>query len=482
MERELSSREPDAPAPESRDLPELAASSRVTALLPAAGEDADPALEELRGILAAPDRRRTAALAARIAELERRTGDPGELVALISPVMSDIIRRTIQANRAEMIEALYPIIGQLIGRAVAEAIRDLARVIDARMRTSFDLRAAWRRLRGRMAGIPPEALALREALPFRVAEIFLIHRETGLVLLHLSGEEAAGDQADLISGMLTAIRDFAQDAFGRGQEGQLEEIQYGTRRILIEAARRAYLAVVVDGIEPQGFRAAMRERIMAIENRYADVLSRFDGDATRFAEVKPSLGELLELSSEREAAARKGLSAGQRRILIGLAGLLIACLLGICVGAGSALRNALNRPATAVLLVVTATPGPTATPTATATATPRPTATATATPAPTATATASPTASATPTFTPTPAPSPIARVLPGGVNVRSGPALDAAILEVAEADRILTVVGRNAAGGWWQVCCTRRGEAGWVASFLVRVEGDILNVPVTDAR
>ncbi|MGC8780676.1 MAG: hypothetical protein ACP5UQ_07410, partial [Anaerolineae bacterium] len=155
--------ERDVLAPERRDRPEPPLA--VTDPLSAVEEGADPALAELRAILAAPDRRRAAVLAARIAALERRTGDPAELVALISPLMSDIIRRTIQTGRAEMIEALYPIIGQLIGRAVAEAIRDLARVIDARMRTSFDLKAAWRRLRGRMAGIPPEALALREALP-----------------------------------------------------------------------------------------------------------------------------------------------------------------------------------------------------------------------------------------------------------------------------------------------------------------------------
>ncbi|MGC8782268.1 MAG: SH3 domain-containing protein, partial [Anaerolineae bacterium] len=258
--------------------------------------------------------------------------------------------------------------------------------------------------------------------------------------------------------------------------------QYGNRRILIEAARHAYLAVVVEGIEPQGFRAAMRDRVMAIENRYAAVLRRFDGDTARFADAQPVLSELLRLSAEQGNRKGHGLSAGQRRILIGLATLLIVCLLGTGVGGALALRNALSRPATTVWIVVTATPGPTILPTATPPPVPTPTATFTASPSPTATATAHPTASATPTLPPTPAPSPIVRVAAGGVNVRRGPGLEYPILEVAEGERILTVVGRNAAGGWWQVCCTSRGEAGWVASFLVRLEGDILSVPVTDGR
>ena len=114
---------------------------------------------------------------------------------------------------------------------------------------------------------------LRDALPFQVAEIFLVHRESGLLLLHsVAGPIAdpalptAEDNADLVSGMLTAIRDFAQDAFGRGQEGQLDEIQYGNRRILIEACQHVYLAAVVDGIEPAGFRAKLRERTVEVEN------------------------------------------------------------------------------------------------------------------------------------------------------------------------------------------------------------------------
>ncbi len=446
------------------------------------GEGADFALEELRAILAAPDRQRMAELATRITELEHRTGDPAALIALIAPLMSDIIRRTIQSSRDAMIEALYPIIGQLIGRAVAEAIRDLVRVIDARMRTSFDLKMAWQRLRGRMAGIPPEMLVLREALPFRVTEVFLVHRQSGLLLLHLSGETRADDQADLISGMLTAIRDFAQDAFGRGQDGQLDEIQYGDRRILLEATSSVYLAVVVEGIEPPGFRTALRDRVLAIAHRHADALAHFDGDATRLADAELPLNELLLLSSDQAAAKKQALSAGQQRILLGLAMLLIVCLLGTCAGAGLALYNTLNRPPTAIMIVVTATPGPTATPTVTPVPTPTPPATATATPSPTATASASPTASATPTLTRTPAPSPIVRVAAGGINVRSGPSLDYPILEVAEGGHILTVIGRNATGGWWQVCCTQRGETGWVASFLTTLEGDILAIPVTDGH
>lgn len=441
---------------------------------------AEVALEELRGILARPDREHSAAIEARVAELEHRTSDPSELVTAISPLMGDIIRRKIQDSRDEMIEALYPIIGQLIGRAVAEAIRDLARAIDARMRPSFSLGSALRRWRARRAGIPDAALALRDALPFRVAELFLVHRESGLLLQHLSNEPEQEEQADLVSGMLTAIRDFAQDAFGRGQEGQLDEIQYGTKRILIEATRHAYLAVVVDGIEPPGFRAALRERIIAIENTYADALVSYDGDASRFVTVEPDLASLLaQQSGASRSEGASALNAGQRRILVGIAALLLLCLLAACAGSVLALRNALNRPTTTAIIVITATPGPTAS----ATPSPTPTQMPTATMTPTASATPSPTPTSTPTATatprPTPGPSPVARIIQTQVNIRGGPALSYEVLELAEEGREFSVVGRNATGSWWQVCCTQSGASGWVASALVQLEGTLLNVPVT---
>lgn len=57
--------------------------------------------------------------------------------------------------------------------------------------------------------------AFRTALPFKVEEVFVIHRESGLLLHHETRDPASMSDSDLISGMLTAIRDFAQDAFGQ---------------------------------------------------------------------------------------------------------------------------------------------------------------------------------------------------------------------------------------------------------------------------
>jgi hypothetical protein len=253
----------------------------------------NPELAALREILVGEEQRRLAGLELQVADLQRQVADKEALIALLTPVMTDAIRTTIRDHRAAMVEALYPIIGQLVVRAVAEAIRDLARSIDQRMRVSLNPRAIWRRIWARVQGVSEAELALRAALPFSVADIFLVHRHSGLLLLHLGREAGATADPDVVGGMLTAIRDFTHDAFGRDREGQLDEIQYGDRRILIEAAQDAYLAVVVDGVEPPGFRAQMREEIMAVQSEHAEALRGYDGDATHLGLDEARLRRLM---------------------------------------------------------------------------------------------------------------------------------------------------------------------------------------------
>jgi hypothetical protein len=256
-------------------------------------EVADPELDTLRDILFSRYRHRIGELEEQVASLEERLADQDRLAALVTPILGEAIRRKINENRDEMITALYPIIGQVVSRAVAEAIRDLARRIDRQMRTSFNLASLGRRWWARARGISEAEIMMREALPFEVAEIFLIHRETSLLIYHISQQFDTSADSHLISSMLSAIRDFAQEAFGQGQTGQLDEIQYGARRILVEAGQYVYLALVIDGIEPSGFRDQMRQEIIEIEQSYGKILRHYDGNRAPLASVEAILQPLL---------------------------------------------------------------------------------------------------------------------------------------------------------------------------------------------
>jgi hypothetical protein len=440
-------------------------------------------LESLREILVGGDRQRISGLEAQVEALERQVSDREALVALIAPVLTELIRRKIRDAREEMVETLYPIIGQVVVRAVQEAIRDLARTIDARMRSTFNPRVLWRRLRGRLSGVSAGEMALRSALPFKVTDMLLIHRETGLLLRHVTDDPEALPDSDLVSGMLTAIRDFVGDALGQGadEDEDLDAIEYGGERILIETSQHAYLAVVVDGIEPAGFRAAMREQVIEISQSYGETLREYDGDASA---LEAADGRLRSLVAPKEPPM---LNKVQKHVLVGATGLLLVCVVGACLAGRSVWQSARVVP-TLEAYLATETAAPTQTPVPTSTATSTATATATATSTPTATltptSTATPTATVTPTFTPTATPTVPATptltatpalsagaVMTGSVYVRQGPGADSPLLGMVltrgQAIEVVAVYGT-----WVQAQWTPQDGAhvvGWVPMTWVGV-------------
>jgi hypothetical protein len=430
----------------------------------------DPSVEELRSILFDRYRLRIAELEAELDDLERQINDRDALAGTIAPIISDAIRRKIRDAREEMIEALYPIIGQTVVRAVSEAIRDLARNIDAQMRTSFSPRAIWRRLQARVSGVSGAEVALRDSLPFAVDQVFLIHQETGLLLWYVSQSIDESFDSDLISGMLTAIRDFVEDTFGRDESGDLDAIQYGDRRILIETAQYAYLAVVVDGIEPSGFRAKMRERVIDINHTHEDTLRQYDGDNRPLASVEPSLRSLLALTEPRE------LSATQKRALAIVSTLAILCLVVLCLGGGWAWRAAHITPTPQPI-----TPEPTATytitPSPTPTTTPSPTPTVTPSPTPTPMPTATPQPTSTPPPTATPTAGPVIGVMTGNVWSHEGPSIGSSPAELLEQGQPVEILAVS--GDWYRIRWISQGQNEFVAWVSARWVGTTMAIPAS---
>ena len=52
-----------------------------------------------------------------------------------------------------------------------------------------------------------------ESSAFRVEQVFLVHRPTGLLLQHVMAPEVPAKDADQVAAMLTAIRDLVEGSF-----------------------------------------------------------------------------------------------------------------------------------------------------------------------------------------------------------------------------------------------------------------------------
>ena len=245
--------------------------------------DAEEALSALQEILFGTDRDRIQVLSADVEQLRHQIGDRAALAAAVAPILGSAIRRQIQESRDEMIDALYPIIGQLVVRAVTEAMRDLARSIDARLQAATDFQRIRRRVRSLVTGVPVGELALRDGFPFAVQEVYLIHRESGLLLWHATRAPEPSTDSDLVGSMLTAIREFAEQVLG-GKDN-LQQLRFGNRELVLEFGRYAYVGALIAGVTPSDFRWKLHRRVYAFEKKVYERLRRYDGDASTLSDA-----------------------------------------------------------------------------------------------------------------------------------------------------------------------------------------------------
>src|SRR5439155_1024104 len=90
-----------------------------------------------------------------------------------------------------------------------------------------------------------KAKALRESLE----PVFLIHRKSGILLQHAAQQGKVLKDADMISGMLTAIHDFVSDSFtADGQD--LETVDTGRYKLWIQYGPCALVVGAVGGTAP----------------------------------------------------------------------------------------------------------------------------------------------------------------------------------------------------------------------------------------
>jgi outer membrane protein OmpA-like peptidoglycan-associated protein len=218
-----------------------------------------------------------------------------ETTDAIAPTMGRAIKKQIAIEQDAMVDALYPIIGSTVGKYMAEVIEQ----INEKLERALSLEGMTRKIRAKIQGVSEVELMLREAMPFRVQAIFLIHKASGLLIAEAQSEEQRLE-SDLLAGMLTAIRGFVNDCVTEDGEIPLEldEIDYGTSKIVLEVAGYCYLAVVMKGSPPQSFRKTMQTTLGRLVLQYDQPLQHFEGDpGTIPTEVHGQLAQLREASA-----------------------------------------------------------------------------------------------------------------------------------------------------------------------------------------
>ncbi len=263
---------------------------------------------ELRSLLVGPEQRQLHALQTRLEDpaaqardvsrvlataVELRTRDP-HLQRALAPTIEDAITASVRRNPRPLADALFPIIGPAIRKAIAATLNGMLESLNTSLEHSLSWRSLRWRLDARRTGRSFAEIVLLNTLVYRVEQVFLIHRPSGLLLQHLTASGTDAEDADMVSGMLTAIRDFVQDSFHVAEDEGLQTLKVGDLSVWIEQGPHALLAVVVRGTAPASLRTTLQQALEAVHAQYSDLLEPFDGNAARFEGARPLLESCVQ--------------------------------------------------------------------------------------------------------------------------------------------------------------------------------------------
>jgi outer membrane protein OmpA-like peptidoglycan-associated protein len=277
-----------------------------------------PPFEELRHLILAPEQEALERLHERVTNPETRTEDVSTVVAeaiqrrreqggdsalsdALAPTIETALRESVRKDPSSLADALFPVMGPAIRRSILETLRSFIESFNQIMDQSLSWQGMKWRMEALRTGRSFTEVVLLHSLVFRVEQVFLIHKKTGLPIGHVVAPAVAMQDPSLVSGMLSAIQDFVRDSFHTSQAQGIKRMNVGDLDVWVEEGPYAILAVVIRGIAPRQLRDNMAETLENIHRQYSAQLDRFDGDSAPFAQVNALLSRCLEYKYKEEA-------------------------------------------------------------------------------------------------------------------------------------------------------------------------------------
>jgi outer membrane protein OmpA-like peptidoglycan-associated protein len=229
-----------------------------------------------------------------------RAAKDKSLTKALTPTVQEALTISVKKNPRSIVDAIFPVIGPAIRKAIANALREMVQSLNQALEYSLSVKGIKWRLEALRTSKSFAEVILSHTLLYRVEQVFLVHQQTGLLLHHVAATAVVSQDADMVSGMLTAIQDFVRDSFGtQGGEG-LDALQVGELTVWIEQGPGALLAAVIRGNAPQEYRAVLQDAIETIHLEQGEDLEEFQGDATPFEASHAMLENCLQSQAEEK--------------------------------------------------------------------------------------------------------------------------------------------------------------------------------------
>ncbi|MGD1875816.1 MAG: BON domain-containing protein [Mastigocoleus sp.] len=226
-----------------------------------------------------------------------------EVSEAIAPAIGEAIKKQIEIEQDKIVDALYPVIGNTIFKYMGETIQ----AINEQIENTLSVEGIKRKIQAKLQGVSEAELIIKESISFTPQAIFLIHKASGLVICDIQPSDSKRLESDMIAGMLTAIRSFANDCMAQsGNISELDEVDYGNFKIILEVAGYCYLAIIIKGETPKQFIDLMRKILSKIIQTYGKSIESFEGDLETIpAEINTLLEPLTIFKHQKKAKKSK---------------------------------------------------------------------------------------------------------------------------------------------------------------------------------
>lgn len=242
-----------------------------------------------------------------IQEALKLQGSNNNLQQVLSPTVVGALMDSVSSDPKPIADALYPVMGPAIRKSISVTMTQMTSNFNELLEQSVSPNA-WRwRFDAWRTGRSYSEVVLIKNLVFQVEQVFLIHRETGLLLQHVLADTAISKDPDMVSGMLTAIQDFTSDSFSVEQNSGLNSLKLGDLTVLIENGPQAVLAAVIRGVVPRDMQEILSETIEEVHLQDHKRLINYNGDSSDFNHLQPLLSECLktQLVSKKDQDKKK---------------------------------------------------------------------------------------------------------------------------------------------------------------------------------
>lgn len=212
--------------------------------------------------------------------------------SLSTPVTA-ALHESIERDTEGVASLLFPVMGPAIRRAVQESLRSAIQRINLALEHGFSPKA-WRwRLESWRSGEPFAQIVLRHSLSYSVDEVFLIHRESGLMLFRRTRREVLALDQDAVASMLTAIQNFLRQSLSSIADDPLRTVEMGAATIWLVNGPQAILAAVIQGEPPTDLREQLQEASEQIHALLREDLKHYKGDGITEPRVEALLDRQL---------------------------------------------------------------------------------------------------------------------------------------------------------------------------------------------